>query len=151
MQTTTATRFRFLSGPTTYRKAGDDVIIDGTKYTVNTVAAGTAPAHSADSLTAETNTTISLYDYGTTNAADLSGVDLSGLVISELYLFEVSVTATAINGNDGESYFTVTADTDTDLRCHHPHQRYQHHFCDGRPDHYQAGAKRLSSQSFREQ
>lgn len=95
-------------------EAGDDVIIDGTKYTVNAVAAGTAPAHSADSLTAETNTTISLYDYGTTNAADLSGVDLSGLVISELYLFEVSVTATAINGNDGESYFTVTADTDTD-------------------------------------
>lgn len=95
-------------------EAGDDVIIDGTKYTVNTVVAGTAPAHSGDSLTAEANTTISLYDYGTTTAADLSGVDLSGLVISELYLFEVSVTATAVNGNDGESYFTVTADTDTD-------------------------------------
>ncbi len=93
---------------------GDDVIIDGTKYTVNTVTPGTAPAHSGDSLTAEANTTISLYDYGTTDAADLNGVDLSGLVISELYLFEVSVTATAINGNDGESYFTVTADTDTD-------------------------------------
>ena len=90
---------------------GDDVIINGTQYTVNTVTAGSAPTYLGDILTDETNATISLYDHGTTNPAAIGGIDtLTGEVISELYLFQVSVTATAINDLPGELYFTVVAD-----------------------------------------
>lgn len=102
--------------------AADFVIIGGTKYKVAGTTAGTAAAHDDvnHDIDAEINGTITLNvdtegDEAWDDAADFSAVDLAGLVISELYEVDITVTAVAdaLAATDANLYFNLTLTADS--------------------------------------
>lgn len=99
---------------------GETVTINGVDYVVNAVTAGTAASHTnasgvdgaAGTTTAETYTTVTLFQSDGVTAADFSATDLTGFVLAEYQTFTLDVDGVVdpTGGDSGTDTVEVSAD-----------------------------------------